>query len=79
MAESFINIGKGVQKEVDGTSFFFFCLFCYFFGPLPQHMGGSQAGGPVGAVAPGLRQSHSNAAASAADTTAHGNAGSLTH
>ena len=59
--------------------------------------GGSQARGGIGAVATGLRHSHSNSgsklclqptpqlhhhqmgAASATYTTAHGNAGSLTH
>ena len=35
----------------------FFLSFCYFFGPLPQH----QARGRIGAIATGLRQSHSNA------------------
>ena len=42
--------------------------------------GGSQARGPIGAVAVGLHQSHSNRiqASSATYTTAHGNAGSLT-
>ena len=43
---------------------------------------GSHAGGQIGAAATGLRQSHSNSgiwAASSTHTTAHGNAGSLTH
>ena len=40
---------------------FFFFVFLPFFGPLPQHMGGSQARGLIGAVAASLRQSHSNA------------------
>ena len=41
------------------TSFFFFCLFCLF---RVAHMayGGSQARGPIGVVAAGLCQSHSN-------------------
>ena len=43
----------------------------------PAAYGGSQARGWIGAVATGLRQSHSNA--SATYTTAHGNAGTLTH
>ena len=36
--------------------FFFFCLFK----AIPEAHGGSQARGPVGAVAAGLRQSHSH-------------------
>ena len=32
-----------------------------FLGPLLTAYGGSQARGPIGAVAAGLRQSHSNA------------------
>ena len=39
----------------------FFCLFLPFLGPIPRHIGGSQARGLIGAVATGLRQSHSNA------------------
>ena len=41
-------------------SFFFFCL-PVFSRATPVAYEGSQARGPVGAVAPGLRQSHSNA------------------
>jgi len=47
-------------------------------GAPPTAYGGSQARGPMGAVAAGLRQSHSNVGSSTY-TTAHGNAGSLTH
>ena len=36
-------------------------VFLPFLGPLPEAYGSSQAGGPIGAVATGLRQSHSNA------------------
>ena len=48
----------------------------------PSAYGGSQVRGPIGAVAPGLLHSHSNTGSepeSATYTTAHGNAGSLTH
>ena len=42
--------------------FFFFCLFCLrFFRATPMAYGGSQARGPIGAVATGLCHSHSNA------------------
>ena len=40
--------------------FFFFCLFT-FFRAAPAAYGDSQARGLIGAVAAGLRQSHSNA------------------
>ena len=39
---------------------FFFLVFLPFLGPLPRHMGGSQARGLIGAVATSLCQSHSN-------------------
>ena len=58
--------------------FFFFGLFR----AAPETYEGFQTRGPIRAVATSLRQSHSNAgsiAVSAAYTTAHGNAGSLTH
>ena len=48
----------------------------------PAVYGGSQARGQIGAVATSLHHSHSNAvirAASTTYTTAHSNAGSLTH
>ena len=38
----------------------FLCLSC-LFRVSPMAYGGSQARGPIGATAPGLRQSHSNA------------------
>ena len=49
--------------------FLFFCLFCLVVVVVvvaiswaaPAAYGGSQARGPIGAVATGLRQSHSNA------------------
>ena len=40
--------------------FFFFCLFTFSWAA-PVACGGSQARGLIGAVATGLRQSHSNA------------------
>ena len=40
--------------------FFFFCLFAISWAT-PVAYGGSQARVPIGAVATGLRQSHSNA------------------
>ena len=66
-------------------------LFIYFFGlfgfsrAAATAHGGSQARGLIVAVAAGLHQSHSNAGSEARLpptpqlTTAHGNAGSLTH
>ena len=43
--------------------------------------GGSQVRGPIRATAAGLRQGHSNLGSVMSETytTAHGNAGSLTH
>ena len=60
----FFNIQAFTQTEVH--FFFFFLVFLPFLGPLPWHMGCSQARGPIRAVA-------------ATYTTAHSNAGSLTH
>ena len=40
--------------------FFFFCLFAISWAAPTEH-GGSQARGPIGAVAAGLRQSYRNA------------------
>ena len=63
--------------------FFFFGLLSFFVVVVvaiswaaPAAYGGSQARGWIGAEATGLCQSHSNADPY---TTAHGNAGSLTH
>ena len=59
--------------------FIYFLIFCLFRAALAAY-GGSQARNPIGAVAPGLRQSHSNAVLIGAESvTAHGNAESLTH
>ena len=60
--------------------FIYFCLFV-FSRAAPEAYGGSQARGPIGALATGLRHSHSNGgiwAASVTYTTAHSNAGPLT-
>ena len=57
----------------------FFVLFCFVFDifrATPAAHGGSQARGLMGAVAAGLCQVQ---AVSENYTTAHGNAGSLTH
>ena len=67
-----------VNKSNSGVTIFFFFVFCPR--PTPMAYGGSQARDPVGAVATG--QCHSQCqipAASATYTTAHSNAGSLTH
>ena len=66
---------------LENEVFFFFFLLS-FFRAAPTAYGGSQAWGLIGAIAAGLHQGHSNArseAASVTYTTAHGNAGSLTH
>ena len=49
-----------------------------FFRAIPVEYGSSQAGGPIRASAAGLHHIHSNTG-SDPYTTAHGNAGSLTH
>jgi len=64
------------------TYLFIFCLFFSYSRATPTANGGSQARGRIGAVAASLRQSHRQRrvqAAYATYTTAHGNAGSLTH
>ena len=69
-----------INQEVERL-LFFFCLFAISWAA-PVAYGGSQARGPIRAIATGLHHSHSNAgirAASATYTTAHGNTGSLTH
>ena len=58
------------------------CVCVCLFRAAPKAYGGSQARGQIGAVANGLRHSHSNARAKLhlqPYTTAHGNARSLTH
>ena len=65
------TLGLGIEREI----FFFFL----FFKAAPRAHGGSQARGLIGATATGLHHSHSNTRSKSPDTTAHGNAGSLTH
>ena len=64
-------------------SFFFFFFFFAFSWAAPAAYGGSQARGPIGAVATGLAtpepQQLGIQATSVTNTTAHGNAGSLIH
>ena len=64
-------------------SFFFFFVCFAISWAAPAAYGGSQARGRIGAVAAGLctpePQQHGIRAASVTYTTAHGNAGSLTH
>ena len=73
--------------QLQGTYSLFY-LFIYFFGlfaiswAAPVAYGGSQARGPIRAIATGLHHSHSNAgirAASVTYTIAHSHVGSLTH
>jgi len=40
--------------------FFYFFVFVFFWGAAPVAYGGSQARGPIGAVAAGLHPGHSN-------------------
>ena len=73
--------GLGLCTLFCNLPFFLFFLFA-FSRAAPAACGGSQARDLIGAVAVGLRQSHSNVgsgAASAAYTTAHSNARPLTH
>ena len=60
---------------------FFLCSFLSFFYLFRVAYGGSQARGPIRAVAAGLYHSQSNAGSqlSATDTTAYGNVRSLIH
>ena len=46
---------------------FFFLSFCLFLSRPPSAYGGSQARGPIKAIAAGLRQSHSNARSEPSD------------
>ena len=67
--------------NVNFPSYFFF-VFLPFSWATPTVYGGFQARGLIGAVATGLTpqpQQHGIQATSATYTTAHGNAGSLTH
>ena len=76
-------LGNGKQKtsRIKLASTFFFCRFA-FSRAAPMAYGGSQARDLILAVAAGLHQSHSQCgirATSVTYTTAHSNAGSLTH
>ena len=51
------HLRKQAVRELSGV----FCLFVCLFRAAPVAYGGSQARGLIGAVAAGLRQSHSNA------------------
>ena len=70
-----------IWKTIHKVGFFFF--FFSSLGKPPMVCGGSQARGQIGAVAAGLHHSHSNAKSKpcllVTYTTAHDNAGSLTH
>ena len=72
---------KELTNPILFPSSFFFCLFV-FFRAAPMAHGGSQASDQIGAVATGLMpEAHQLRVRiiSASYTTAHGNAGSLTH
>ena len=73
-------------KKFYSFYFYFFVIiiiFCLFvlFRAATEAYGGSQARGLIGSVATSLRQSHDSGSESCLwpTTTAHGNAGSLTH
>ena len=73
---SLSSVGEGHVE-----SLLFYVIFLLFRATLTAY-GGSQAWGRIGATAAGPCYSHSNAGAepaSATYTSAHGNAGSLTH
>ena len=88
MASHFVSVNNfgpsslllmGILDRIWGSLDF---LFVYLFRATPAAFGDSQARGSVGALAPGLCQSHSNLgiqAMSASYTTAYGSTGSLTH
>ena len=57
---------KVVEMKCDAYLFMYLCIYLFiclfaFSGAAPAAYGGSQARGPIGAVAASLRQSHSNA------------------
>ena len=71
----------GMNAHVHYFSFFPF-FFLLLFRATFMAYGGSQARGPIGAIAAGLHHSHNNMGSeppSVTYTTAHGNARSLTH
>ena len=52
--------GNGLGLSASGLHFLFVCLFVCLFMAAPTAHGGSQARGPIGTIATGLHQSHSN-------------------
>ena len=56
-----IAFNDGIKLLIVFFSFLFFFVFLLFLWAIPAAYGGSQARGLIGAVATGLRQSHSNA------------------
>ena len=79
---SYTNEGKGAAVHTPGNSGFFFSfLFCPFLGPHPQHMESPRLGvesEPRCQPTPQPQQRRIRAS-SVTYTTAHSNAGSLTH
>lgn len=61
--DSFGYISRyGTARSYDNSIFYFIYFYFFdFFRAAPAAYGGSQAKGPIGAVAAGLRHSHSNA------------------
>jgi len=61
-----LNPNHWTTRELPKHGFYLFYVFIFIFvflpflGPLPRHMGGSQARGLIGAIAASLHQSHSN-------------------
>ena len=80
----FLNIVAGFKIFIIIFTIIVFFVFC-LFRATPMAYGSSQARGQIGAVAAGLRQSHSNAGSELPSatyttyTTADSNAESLTH
>ena len=64
-----------------GLEFFFFFFFGLLFRAAPGAYGGSQAWGQIGAINTGLHHSHEGCEPrlQPTPTTAHSNAGCLTH
>ena len=53
--------GEGQRAEEKFYVYLFLCVCFFLFRAAPLAYGGFQAMGPIGAVAAGLRHSHSNA------------------
>ena len=73
-----MNISHNILKGYRTAWVFclFVCFFFFLFRAAPMTYWGSQARGPTGAITAGPHHSHTR---SVTYTTAHGNAGSLTH